>query len=85
MSGNDPTAHAEIVASASALLGAFDLAGGNCPMCPGAIYWALFRGIYYANTRAEASQIGFDGEFIFGEVRAPKNRHRAAIDRPKRA
>jgi guanine deaminase len=80
MSGNDPTAHAEIVASACALLGAFC----NCPMCPGAIYWALFRGIYYANTRAEAS-IGSDGEFIFGEVRAPNNRHRAAIDRPKRA
>ena len=76
---------AEIVASACALFGAFDLAGCNCPMCPGAIYWALFRGIYYANRRAEASQIGFDGEFIFGEVRAPNNRHRAAIDCPKRA
>ena len=76
---------AEIVASACALFGAFDLAGCNCPMCPGAIYWALFRGIYYANRRAEASQIGFDGEFIFGEVRAPNNRHRAAIDCPERA
>ena len=41
-------------------------------MCLGAIYWARLRRIYYANTRFEASQIGFDDEFIYNEVaRAP--------------
>ena len=83
-SSNDPTAHAEIVAirRACALLGAFTLADCDiytscepCPMCLGAIYWARLRRIYYANTRTEAAQIGFDDEFIYGEVRqAPELR-----------
>jgi guanine deaminase len=80
-SSNDPTAHAEIVAirRACALLGVFTLPDCDiytscepCPMCLGAIYWARLRRIYYANTRFEASQIGFDDEFIYNEVaRAP--------------
>ena len=80
-SSNDPTAHAEIVAirRACALLGVFNLLNCDiytscepCPMCLGAIYWARLRRIYYANTRLEASQIGFDDEFIYNEVaRAP--------------
>jgi guanine deaminase len=83
-SSNDPTAHAEIVAirRACALLGAFNLADCDiytscepCPMCLGAIYWARLRRIYYANTRTEAAHIGFDDEFIYGEVgRAPELR-----------
>ena len=83
-SSNDPTAHAEIVAirRACALLGVFNLPDCDiytscepCPMCLGAIYWARLRRIYYANTRSEASQIGFDDEFIYNEVaRAPELR-----------
>ena len=47
----------------------------HAPMCLGAIYWARLRRIYYANTRSEASQIGFDDEFIYNEVaRAPELR-----------
>ena len=76
-SSNDPTAHAEIVAirRACALLGTFQLPDCDiysscepCPMCLGAIYWARLRRVYYANTRIEAAQIGFDDGFIYGEV-----------------
>jgi guanine deaminase len=79
-SSNDPTAHAEIVAirRACKLLDAFNLPDCEmytscepCPMCLGAIYWARLRRVYYANTRAEASRIGFDDEFIYGEVALP--------------
>ena len=38
-------------------------------------YWARLRRVYYANSRAEASQIGFDDGFIYGEVaRVPELR-----------
>jgi tRNA(Arg) A34 adenosine deaminase TadA len=44
-------------------------------MCLGAIYWARLRRVYYANTRIEAAQIGFDDGFIYGEVaQAPELR-----------
>src|SRR5262249_2632383 len=46
-----------------------------CPMCLGAIYWARLRRVYYANSQAEASQIGFDDGFIYDEIaRAPELR-----------
>jgi guanine deaminase len=76
-SSNDPTAHAEVMAirRACAKLGTFDLTGCEiyascepCPMCLGAIYWARFRTLYFANTRQEAAVIGFDDEFIYREV-----------------
>ena len=83
-SSNDPTAHAEIVAirRACARLGAFKLPDCDiytscepCPMCLGAIYWARLRRVYYANSRAEATRIGFDDGFIYGEVaRTPELR-----------
>jgi guanine deaminase len=76
-STNDPTAHAEVVAirRACAKLGTFDLSDCEiyascepCPMCLGAIYWARFRTLYYANTRQEAAAVGFDDEFIYREM-----------------
>ena len=76
---NDPTAHAEISAIRLACrqLGTYNLAGcviytscEPCPMCLGAIYWAGIDKIYYANTQADAAGIGFDDEFIYGEVRS---------------
>jgi guanine deaminase len=42
------------------------LGGFNLPDCD--IYWARLRRVYYANTRADASQIGFDDGFIYNEV-----------------
>jgi guanine deaminase len=79
-SANDPSAHAEVVAirQACAKRKTFDLPDCDifascepCPMCLGAIYWARLRRIYYANTRQEAAQIGFDDEMIYREIGLP--------------
>jgi guanine deaminase len=44
-------------------------------IAPPPIYWARLRRVYYANTRADASQIGFDDGFIYSEVaRVPELR-----------
>lgn len=78
--GNDPTAHAEVVAirNACEVLGDFDLSGCEiytscepCPMCLSAIYWARLDRIYYANSRDDAARIGFDDEFLYREVCTP--------------
>ena len=77
---DDPTAHAEVVAIRDACrnAGAFRLDGcviytscEPCPMCLGAIYWARPAKVYYANTRQQAAEIGFDDEFIYREVNIP--------------
>ena len=74
---NDPTAHAEVSAirAAGQKLGTFDLSGCDiytscepCPMCLGAIYWAHLAKIYYGNNRKDASEIGFDDDFIYKEL-----------------
>src|SRR5665647_1288636 len=75
--GNDPTAHAEIVAirEACRVLGDFQLTGCEvyascepCPMCLGAIYWARPDKMYFANTKTDAAAIGFDDQFIYNEI-----------------
>nr|HQG67405.1 nucleoside deaminase [Paludibacteraceae bacterium] len=72
-SNNDPTAHAEITAirKAAGKLKNFDLSGCEiytscepCPMCLGAIYWAHLDKMYFANTKADAQNAGFDDSFI---------------------
>ena len=77
LSSNDPTAHAEIVAIREACksLNTYELTGCEiytscepCPMCLGAIYWARFDKIYFANTRTDAAKIGFDDDFIYKEI-----------------
>ena len=84
-SGNDPTAHAEIVAirKACAKLESFSLEGCEiytscepCPMCLGAIYWARLNRLYYANTRQDAARIGFDDEFIYTEIGLPLDKRK---------
>jgi len=79
-SANDPTAHAEVTAIRIACqeLDTYDLSGYDiytscepCPMCLAAIYWASLDNIYYANTREEAAEIGFDDEFLYHEVATP--------------
>jgi tRNA(Arg) A34 adenosine deaminase TadA len=76
-STNDPTAHAEIVAIREACknLNSFQLTGCEiytscepCPMCLGAIYWVRPSKIFYANTREDAAQIGFDDSLIYHEL-----------------
>ncbi len=76
-SSNDPTAHAEVVAIRDACnnLGTFQLEGCEvftscepCPMCLGAIYWARPKAVYFANTREDAANIGFDDSMIYEEL-----------------
>jgi guanine deaminase len=75
-STNDPTAHAEVVAirEACAKLRVFELKGCElysscepCPMCFGAIYWARLARVYFGNLASDASKVGFDDAFIYGE------------------
>lgn len=76
----DPTAHAEVSAIRLACkkLKTFDLSGcviytscEPCPMCLSAIYWARIDKIYFANTKEDACQIGFDDQFIYDEIVLP--------------
>lgn len=76
-STNDPTAHAEVVAirNACGKLGSFQLDGcvvytscEPCPMCLGAIYWARPEKVYFACTREDAANAGFDDDFIYDEL-----------------
>jgi guanine deaminase len=79
-SSNDPTAHAEVQAIREACrhLGAYQLTDCEiytscepCPMCIGAIYWARPKAVYYACTKEDAAQIGFDDQFIYEEIALP--------------
>ena len=74
---NDPSAHAEVIAIRAACLKlkTFQLTDCEiytscepCPMCMGLIYWARPKSVYYANTAADAAQIGFDDAFIYREL-----------------
>ncbi len=73
----DPTAHAEVMAIREACrsLGRFELRGCElytncepCPMCLAAIYWARLDRVFYACTRRDAAEIGFDDDFIYEEL-----------------
>lgn len=86
---NDPTAHAEVnaIRRAARKLGSFDLSGCEiytscepCPMCLGAIYWSHIDKIYYANTRKDAAEIGFDDDFIYQEIDLPLEKRRKPIE-----
>ncbi len=41
-------------------------------MCLSAIYWSRIDTVYYANTKADAGDIGFDDQFIYEELEKPK-------------
>ena len=85
---NDPTAHAEVVAIRDACgnLGTFQLEGCEiftscepCPMCLGAIYWARPKMVYFANSRQDAADIGFDDSMIYEEMNADLNKRKIPI------
>lgn len=87
-SSNDPTAHAEICAirRACSTLETFCLKGYElytscepCPMCLGAIYWARISKVYFAVTRKDAANIGFDDEFIYTELAKPPKRRKLPL------
>lgn len=77
LTSKDPTAHAEIVAirSACQAIGSHQLTGCEiyascepCPMCLGAIYWSRPDKVYYAASRVDAANAGFDDAFIYSEM-----------------
>lgn len=74
---HDPTAHAEVnaIRAACKSLGTFVLDGCEiyascepCPMCLSAIYWARLDRLYYAATRGDAAEIGFDDAFLYEQI-----------------
>jgi guanine deaminase len=87
-SNNDPTAHAEVQAirEACTFLNNYQLTDCEiytscepCPMCIGAIYWARPKAVYYACTKEEAAQIGFDDQFIYEEIARPIEKRKIAM------
>ncbi|HXE06953.1 MAG TPA: nucleoside deaminase [Acidobacteriaceae bacterium] len=77
---NDPTAHAEVTAirAACKALSSFQLRGCTvytscepCPMCLAALYWSRCDAIFYGNTAADATAIGFDDSFLYAEIAKP--------------
>jgi guanine deaminase len=40
-------------------------------MCLSAIYWARLDQVFYANTKVDAAEIGFDDKFIYEELDKP--------------
>lgn len=89
----DPTAHAEVLAIRNACreLKSFQLKDCEiytscepCPMCMGAIYWARLSAVYYANTKTDAAEAGFDDAFIYREFAvSPEQRSLAMIHLPR--
>ncbi len=88
VSTNDPTAHAEVVAirEACKTLNNFQLEGCEiytscepCPMCMAAIYWARPDKVYYANSKKDAAEIGFDDDFIYKELELPYSQRKIPI------
>ena len=86
---NDPTAHAEVTAirEACKVLNDFQLTDCEiyttcepCPMCMGAIYWARPKKVYYANTRNDAANIGFDDSFIYQELTLPVEQRKMVME-----
>ena len=39
-----------------------------CPMCLSAIYWARLDRLYFAASREDAAEIGFDDAFLYREI-----------------
>jgi tRNA(Arg) A34 adenosine deaminase TadA len=78
--GNDPTAHAEIVAVRQACrkLNDFSLKGCTiytscepCPMCLAAVYWSRLDALYYAASGQSAENAGFDDRRIQNQLLLP--------------
>jgi len=77
VASHDPTAHAEVLAIRAACrkLATHVLDGAQiyascepCPMCYAAIRWARLDCLFYAATRTDAAEIGFDDEALYAEL-----------------
>ena len=53
-------------------------------MCLGAIYWARPDKVFYANTREDAADIGFDDNFIYNEINIPMKKRQIAFEQIQR-
>lgn len=80
VAGNDPTAHAEVMAIREACrrLDTHDLSGAviycscePCPMCLSAIYWARISEVFFAASAGDAASAGFDDSLILEELKVP--------------
>jgi tRNA(Arg) A34 adenosine deaminase TadA len=45
-----------------------------------AIYWARSAKIFYANTRVDAANVGFDDSLIYEELYLPLNKRKIVIE-----
>lgn len=86
---NDPTAHAEVVAirDACKTLNHFQLEGCEvytscepCPMCLGAIFWARPSKVFYACTKEDAADAGFDDQFIYQEIEVQPSERKISME-----
>ncbi len=66
----------------------FDLSGCEmysscepCPMCLSALYWAGIDRLYYANTRRDAADIGFDDSFIYDQIALPPEQRSIGMEK----
>ncbi|MDL2322383.1 nucleoside deaminase [Bacteroidales bacterium OttesenSCG-928-A17] len=89
----DPTAHAEVttIREAARKLNTFDLSGCEiysscepCPMCLSAIYWARIDKLYFANTKEDAKNAGFDDSFIYDQLELPEENRAIPVVRMMR-
>ncbi len=85
---NDPTAHAEVnaIREACRRLDTFDLSGCEiysscepCPMCLSALYWARVEKIYFAGSRHDAADAGFDDQFLYDEIGKPLSQRKIPV------
>lgn len=85
----DPTAHAEVCAirAACKTLNTFDLRGCEiysscepCPMCLSAIYWARIDKLYFAGTKYDAAEAGFDDSFIYDEFARSQSERQLPVE-----
>jgi tRNA(Arg) A34 adenosine deaminase TadA len=88
--GNDPTAHAEIMAirAAAQKLQRFKLTDcvlystcEPCPMCLGAVYWSGIPAVFYANSREDAARYGFDDSYIYEQLKRPLHKQQVSFTR----
>jgi tRNA(Arg) A34 adenosine deaminase TadA len=89
-SSNDPTAHAEVnaIREACKKLDSFQLDDCEifsscepCPMCLGAIYWSRAKKLYFAASKDDAKEAGFDDSFIYNEMELPFNKRKLSTER----
>ena len=81
ISSQDPTAHAEVnaIRLAAKKLGTHDLSeceiyasSEPCPMCLSAIIWSNIKVAYFANSKEDASKIGFRDDDIYDFIKDNK-------------